>query len=78
MFDCSNLAGFVIDVTSIGNQLFARATDQPKFELFAVKPGSFFLKVVEASIDFNKDTTAKIISLTLHQGGRDIEGQKIK
>ena len=70
--------GFVIDVTSIGNQLFAQATNQPRFELFAVKPGSFFLKVVEASIDFNKDTTGKIISLTLHQGGRDIEGQKIK
>lgn len=36
------------------------------------------IKVVEASVDFNKDTTGKIISLTLHQGGRDIEGQKIK
>jgi len=70
--------GFVIDVTTIGNQLFAQATNQPKFELYADKPGSFFLKVVEASVDFNKDANGNIISLTLHQGGRDMEGKKIK
>jgi CubicO group peptidase (beta-lactamase class C family) len=70
--------GFEIEVTSAGSQLFAQATGQARFELFASKPGSFFLKVVEASIDFNKDTNGKITSLTLHQGGRDMEGKKIK
>ncbi len=70
--------GFEIVVNSVGNQLFAQATGQPKFELFAGKPGSFYLKVVEASIDFNKDESGKIKSLTLHQGGQNIEGKKIR
>jgi CubicO group peptidase (beta-lactamase class C family) len=70
--------GFEIQVTTAGTQLFAQATGQARFELFASKPGSFFLKVVEASIDFNKDPDGKVTSLTLHQGGRDIEGKKIK
>ncbi len=69
---------FVIAVTTMGNQIFAQATGQPKFEIFAEKPGSFFLKVVKASIDFNKDTNGIVTSLTLHQGGNDIEGKKIK
>jgi CubicO group peptidase (beta-lactamase class C family) len=70
--------GFEIEVSSAGSQLFAQATGQSKFELFAGKPGSFYLKVVEASMDFNKDSAGKVTSLTLHQGGQDIEGKKIK
>lgn len=70
--------GFVIDVTVEGNQLFTQATGQDKVEVFAEKPGSFFLKVTPASIDFNKDDNGKIISLTLHQGGRNMEAKKIK
>ncbi len=69
---------FLIEVTAVGTQLFAQATGQEKFELFASKPGNFYLKVVEASIDFNKDATGKITSLILHQGGRDIEGKKTR
>ncbi len=70
--------GFIIEITTAGNQIFAQATGQPKFEIFAEKPGTFFLKVVKASIDFNKDAGGKVISLTLHQGGNDMEGKKIK
>jgi len=70
--------GFVIEVTASGNQLFAQATGQPKFELFVEKSDTFFLKVVKASIDFNRDANGKIISLTLHQGGQDMQGKKIK
>jgi len=70
--------GFIIEITTAGNQIFAQATGQPKFEIFAEKPGTFFLKVVKASIDFNKDAGGKVISLTLHQGGQDVEGKKIK
>ncbi|MBK8608508.1 MAG: serine hydrolase [Chitinophagaceae bacterium] len=69
---------FIIEITTEGNQIFAQATGQPKFEIFAEKPDTFFLKVVQASIDFNKDPAGNVISLTLHQGGRDTEGKKIK
>lgn len=70
--------GFVIEVTTQGNRIFAQATGQEKFEIYAEKPGTFFLKVVKASIDFNKDAGGVVTSLTLHQGGQDIEGKKIK
>ncbi|MFT7627714.1 MAG: D-alanyl-D-alanine-carboxypeptidase/D-alanyl-D-alanine-endopeptidase [Ulvibacter sp.] len=46
--------------------------------MFAEKIDRFFLKVIAASIDFNKDENGDIESLTLHQGGQDIVGKKIK
>ena len=46
---------FFIEVTSKGNQLFARATGQSQFELFAENETSFFLKVVVAQVEFNRN-----------------------
>jgi len=69
---------FHIVVTAKGNQLFAQATGQPEFELFAESETTFFLKVVAASVDFNKDDNGKVISLVLHQGGQDLTGKKIE
>tara|TARA_R110002110_G_scaffold175760_5_gene379483 strand:- start:4157 stop:5812 length:1656 start_codon:yes stop_codon:yes gene_type:complete len=70
--------GFVIEVSTEGDQIFAVATGQPQFEMFAEKVDRFFLKVVPATMDFNKDENGVIESLTLHQGGRDMVGKKIK
>ena len=69
---------FHIVVTAKGNQLFAQATGQPQFELFAESETTFFLKVVPASIDFSKNDDGEISSLTLHQGGQDMVGKKIE
>ena len=70
--------GFVLEVTTKGNQLYAQATGQPIAELFAETDTSFFLKVVAASIDFNKGDDGDVTSLTLHQGGQDMVGKKIE
>jgi CubicO group peptidase (beta-lactamase class C family) len=70
--------GFVIELSTEGDQIFAVATGQPQFEMFAEKVDRFFLKVVPATMDFNKDENGVIESLTLHQGGRDMVGKKIK
>jgi len=69
---------FHIIVTAKGNQLFAQATGQPEFEIFAESETTFFLKVVPASIDFSKNEKGEITSLTLHQGGQDMVGRKIE
>jgi CubicO group peptidase (beta-lactamase class C family) len=69
---------FHIVVTTKGNQLFAQATGQPQFELFAESENTFFLKVVEAKVTFNKNPDGTIKSLTLFQGGQEMEGKKIK
>lgn len=69
---------FHIVVTRTGQQLFVQATGQPQFEIFASAQNEFFLKVVEASVTFNKDANGKVESLTLHQGGQNVPGKKIE
>lgn len=68
---------FTITITKTGKQLFAQATGQEKFELFAKSNTEFYLKVVPAQITFSaKDW--KTDSLILNQGGREIVGKRIK
>ncbi len=71
-------AGFIIDVTTEADRIYAQATGQQKFEIFAESPETFFLKVVPAKVVFNKGANGKIESLTLFQGGQEIKGKKIK
>ncbi|WP_411767452.1 serine hydrolase [Winogradskyella sp. A3E31] len=69
---------FFITVSRKDNQLVAQATGQPEFEIFPSADNEFFLKVVEASITFNKDEAGNIVSMTLHQNGQDVPGKKIE
>jgi CubicO group peptidase (beta-lactamase class C family) len=68
--------GFDLTITSLGNQLFAQATGQPQFELFAESKTTFFLKVVKASVAFHKDEKGEITALTLFQGGAEMKALK--
>jgi len=70
--------GFVIEIATKENQIFAQLTGQLQFEIFAKTETTFFFKVVPASIDFNKNDNGEVTSLTLHQGGQDIEAKKIE
>ncbi|MFD2562097.1 serine hydrolase [Aquimarina rubra] len=69
---------FIIDITVEGNSIYAMATGQPKFEIFAETETLFFLKVVPAEITFNKSDTGTIDSLTLNQGGRKMPAKRIE
>lgn len=69
---------FSIEITREDSQLFAQATNQPKFPIFPSAEDTFFLKVVEANVVFNKDENGKVISLTLNQGGQSPKGKKVK
>ncbi len=70
--------GFVIEITTKGNQIFAQATGQGQNEIFAETEATFFFKVVPASIDFNKNDNGEVTSITLHQGGQNMEAKKIE
>ncbi len=70
--------GLVMEVTTKENQIFAQLTGQPQFEIFAEKENTFFLKVVEAKLVFDKDAENKVTGLTLYQGGREIAAKKIE
>jgi len=67
---------FNLKITSSQNQLFVQATGQQKFELFAESPTKFFLKVVEASVEFHENDKGEVHALTLYQGGRAMKATK--
>ena len=70
--------GFILILTRDGNQLKAQATGQPQVPVFAKSANVFFYKVVEAQLMFNKNAEGIVESVTLHQGGRDLVGKKLK
>ncbi len=70
--------GFSITITVDKDKIFAQATGQDRFELFAEKEDLFFLKVVEAKVKFEKDEKGVVKNLILYQGGQEVPGPKIK
>ncbi len=70
--------GFTITVTREGTQLFCQATGQQRFEVFAEAPTRFFLKVVDAAIEFYPDEKGTVPQMTLFQGGQEIPGTRVK
>jgi len=58
--------------------LKAQATGQPAFEIFPKSESEFYLKVVTAQINFNRDKADNVESLTLFQNGQEIVGKKIQ
>ncbi len=68
--------GFDIAITLENGQLSAQATGQPKFPIFAESQTKFFLKVVDAQIEFVKDAAGQVTHLVYHQGGAEINGER--
>lgn len=69
---------FQITITAEDGKLMAQATGQPKFELFAQKDNYFFLKAVEAEVEFVTNDKAEVEKMILYQGGRATNAKKIK
>ena len=70
-------SAFHIVMTLEDGQLMTQATGQPKFPLFAESETKFFLKVVDAEVEFFKNEKSEVTYLMLYQNGRDIKGAKI-
>src|SRR5690606_17577046 len=68
--------GFDIAFTLKDGKLMTQATGQPAFEVYAESPTRFFLKVVEAQIEFIADDTGAYSSIMLYQGGQSIPGKR--
>jgi CubicO group peptidase (beta-lactamase class C family) len=69
---------FVITVTREGDHLYAQATSQPRFEIFAKDDRNFFYKVVDAQLTFVVDANGRATSLVLHQNGADHTGKRVE
>jgi CubicO group peptidase (beta-lactamase class C family) len=63
-------------VTLDTDHLMAQLSGQQKFQLFAESDTRFFVKVVDAQVDFVKDASGAVTQAVLHQSGRDIKGTK--
>ena len=69
---------FILTVTRDKNQLITQATGQGKIEIFAESETRFFVKVMDAQLEFIKDVSGKVEKLILTQGGRKMDAKKIK
>jgi CubicO group peptidase (beta-lactamase class C family) len=69
---------FIIKIFRDGPALKIEAANQPIFDLFAEAENKFFLKVVDAQIEFIKGETNKIAKLVLYQNGQTMNANKIK
>ena len=58
-------------------ELFAQDTGQPQFQIFADSATKFFIKIVDAQIEFEVGAERKITKLVLHQNGMEIPGTKM-
>lgn len=67
---------FSISITLEGNQLTEEATNQHKLPIFPESETGFFLKAVDAQIEFSRDNKGQFTVMTLRQGGRQIKGWK--
>jgi CubicO group peptidase (beta-lactamase class C family) len=67
---------FNITITLEDGKLMSQATGQAKFEIFPESQTKFFLKVVDAQIEFIKSDTGNFDSFILYQGGQEITGIK--
>ncbi|HEV3036905.1 MAG TPA: serine hydrolase [Candidatus Angelobacter sp.] len=65
---------FSIVMTLEDGHLMTQATGQNKLQLFAESETMFFLKVVDAQVEFVRNDKGQVTHLILHQGGRDMKG----
>jgi CubicO group peptidase (beta-lactamase class C family) len=67
---------FSIAMTLENGQLMTQATNQQKLPLFAESETMFFLKVVDAQVEFVKNEKGEVTHMVLHQNGQDVKGVK--
>ena len=67
---------FDITINLEDGNLMSQATGQDKFQIFPESETKFFLKVVDAQIEFIKNENGQFDSFMLYQGGQEIPGKK--
>jgi len=68
---------FILTITHTGEHLFAQATGQSSFEIFAESQTDFFAKVTELTITFETGAQGPATALTLRQAGNVVPAKRI-
>lgn len=69
---------FIITITVENGKIYEQATGQGKLEIFPQKVDLFFLKAVEAQLQFRRNDKKEITELVLLQNGLEQVGKKLK
>jgi hypothetical protein len=67
---------FSIAITLQNGRLMEQATNQRKLPLFPESSSKFFMKVVDAEVEFFATEAGQISHLVLHQNGKDMRGER--
>lgn len=67
-----------LTVVKEGQQVFVKLTGQDKIPVFAETQNKFYVKVVDAQLEFVKGNDGKIIKAVLYQNGSANNAPKIK
>ncbi|HYP15013.1 MAG TPA: serine hydrolase [Bryobacteraceae bacterium] len=67
----------VLTVTQEEGRLMVQPTDQPKLQALAESERKFFLKEVDAALEFTGNGSGPAAGIILRQGGRSMEGQRM-
>lgn len=70
--------GFEVKISLDKEQLFAQLTGQDAFPIFPESELFFFLKVVDAQLQFEKNDKDEVVKLYLLQNGNKIEMKRVK
>jgi hypothetical protein len=68
---------FALEMSVVDGKLYVHPTGQPVLRLWAATETRFFLKEVEAVIDFTVEAGGKVTGMVLHQNGRDVPGKRV-
>ena len=70
--------GFLLTISREGTQLKGQATGQPMVDLFPQSETKFYLKVVQAQVEFHLGDGGVAESLTLFQGGQEMNAPRVE
>jgi len=69
---------FILNITRNDDHLYAQATGQGAFEIFAESQKEFFAKVAPIQITFTTGAGGRATELVVHQGGRNTTAKRIE
>jgi serine-type D-Ala-D-Ala carboxypeptidase/endopeptidase len=72
------LRGVKMTIAHQGDEMTAQLPGQAPLRLYAEAKDKFFVRVVDATLDFERGDQGQITACTLHRGGRDLKGKKVE
>jgi D-alanyl-D-alanine-carboxypeptidase/D-alanyl-D-alanine-endopeptidase len=72
------IAGVQLTVTRQGDHLAFQLPRQAPVGLYAEAKDKFFVRVVDATVTFDRNEQGQIVACVLHQNGRDTKGKRVQ